>query len=205
MNSSKQEDIHNGAALLMAVRNPLELKTQKKKGGAQYAYSNLAADIIFNYIMHRVGKDFDSFISNFYKNKVKIEYPVYLWMNQVNPPSTKNRIEQGAGQWDIATRYDFLRIAKAIMDDWQNDTCEGQYLKEVYRRSISKNNRSERWDSSDRRWGNAEFGRLTRRYGGQFHLDVVGLRDREILVMNGANGQQIAMIWIVLASLLLVR
>ena len=185
--------IHNGAALLMAVRNPLELKNTKKKGGAQYAYSNLAADIIFNYIMHRVGKDFDSFISNFYKNKVKIEYPVYLWMNQVNPPSTKNRIEQGAGQYGIfATRYDFLRIAKAIMDDWQNDTCEGQYLKEVYRRSISKNNRSERWDSSDRRWGNAEFGRLTRRYGGQFHLDVVGLRDREILVMNGANGQQIA-------------
>ena len=50
------------------------------------------------------------------------------------------------------------------MDDWQNDTCEGQYLKEVYRRSVSKNNRSE-WDSSARRWGNAEFGGLTRLQG----------------------------------------
>ena len=47
------------------------------------------------------------------------------------------RIKQGAGQYGIsATRYDFLRIAKAMMDDWQNDTCEGRYLKEMYGRRI---------------------------------------------------------------------
>ena len=190
-----RRSIHGNAPLMKATRNPAELKNTTAKGGERYSYSNLASDVIFNYVMHRVGEDFDNFISDFYRNKVKIEYPVYLWMNPVYlyPTSTKVRIEQGAGQYGIsATRYDFLRIAKAIMDDWQNDTCEGQYLKEVYRRRVSKNNRPERWDSSDRRWGNAEFGRLTRRYGGQFHLDVVGLRDREILVMNGANGQQIA-------------
>ena len=29
-----------------------------------------------------------------------------------------------------ATRYDYLRIAKAMLDDWQNDTCVGKYLKD---------------------------------------------------------------------------
>jgi len=147
-------------------------------------------------MMHRIGNDFERFIQNFYQNRVKIEHPVYLWMNPLMDhswsPTMSERIKQGAGQYGIsATRYDFLRIAKAMMDDWQNDTCEGIYLKNIYKRSISKNDNDERWDGSDRRYGKANFGRLTRRYGGQFHLDVVGLRGRSVLAMNGANGQQI--------------
>ena len=27
-----------------------------------------------------------------------------------------------------ATRYDYLRVAKAIMDDWQNDECVGKVI-----------------------------------------------------------------------------
>jgi len=91
----------------------------------------------------------------------------------------------------MATRYDYLRIAKAMMDDWQNETCEGKYLKEIYKRRVSKNRSHERWDSSDRKWGKANFGVLSTRYGGQFHTDVIGLWNRNILVLNGANGQQI--------------
>ena len=91
--------------------------------------------------MHRVGEDFDKFIANFYQNKIRIKYPVYLSMNYVlpswNTPSTKRRIAQGAGQYGItATRYDYLRIAKAMMDDWQRKTCEGLYLREIYDRAI---------------------------------------------------------------------
>jgi len=188
--------IHGNAPLLAAVQNPLELKNTSPRGGKRYAYSNLTADVIFNYMMHRVGNDFDRFISNFYQDKVKIEYPVYLWMNPItnrsNSPSTRNQINEGAGQYGIsATRYDFLRIAKAIMGDWQNDTCEGKYLKEIYKRRVHKNNQTNRWDSSDRRYGKTDFNRQTRRYGGQFHLDVVGLSRRNILVLNGYNGQQI--------------
>lgn len=188
--------IHGNAPLLKATRNSLELKDTEAKGGKRYAYSNLTADIIFNYMMHRIGNDFERFIQNFYQNRVKIEHPVYLWMNPLMDhswsPTMSERIKQGAGQYGIsATRYDFLRIAKAMMDDWQNDTCEGIYLKNIYKRSISKNDNDERWDGSDRRYGKANFGRLTRRYGGQFHLDVVGLRGRSVLAMNGANGQQI--------------
>jgi hypothetical protein len=37
------------------------------------------------------------------------------------------------------TRYDYLRVAKAIMDDWQNDTCVGKYLKTINERRVNKN------------------------------------------------------------------
>jgi hypothetical protein len=38
-----------------------------------------------------------------------------------------------------ATRYDYLRIAKAMLDDWQNDTCVGKYLKTIFENRISVN------------------------------------------------------------------
>ena len=31
-----------------------------------------------------------------------------------------------------ANRYDYLRIAKTMMEDWHNDTCAGKYLKTIY-------------------------------------------------------------------------
>ena len=64
-------------------------------------------------------------------------------------------------------------------------------VKEIYKRRVSKNISHGRWDSSDRKWRKANFGRLSTRYGGQFHTDVIGLWKRNILVLNGANGQQI--------------
>lgn len=114
--------------------------------------------------------------------KLKIYQRMNPLMDHSWSPPMRERIKQGAGQYGIsATRYDFLRIAKSMMDDWQNDTCEGIYLKNIYKRSISKNDNDERWDGSDRRYGKANFGRLTRMYGGQFHLDVVGLRGRTFI------------------------
>ena len=44
----------------------------------------------------------------------------------------------------MATRFDYLRIAKAIMDDYQNDTCVGKYLKEIYKRRIPKGSKRKR-------------------------------------------------------------
>ena len=189
-------NIHGNAPLLKAVKNPLELKDTVAKRNAGYAYSNLTTDVLFSYLMHRTGNNFDAFISGIYKDKIRIEYPVYIEFNPLinrdETPSTKKRTEQGAGRYGImATRYDYLRIAKAMMDDWQNETCEGKYLKEIYERRVSKNISHDRWDSSDRKWGKANFGGLSTRYGGQFHTDVIGLWKRNILVLNGANGQQI--------------
>ena len=38
----------------------------------------------------------------------------------------------------FATRYDYLRLAKAMLDDWQNDTCVGKYLKNIFENRIVK-------------------------------------------------------------------
>ena len=193
-----KRNIHGNAPLRTAVKNPLELANTKPISAAKYSYSNLTADVLFNYMMHRVGLDFDTFIANFYQRKVRIKHPIYIEMNpldnRIYPPPIDERIKQGAGRYGVsATRYDYLRIAKAMMDDWQNDTCEGRYLKEIYNRRIPRNRRISSWNSADLKWGNPHFGHTAKTYGGQFWTDIVGLLGRNVLVMNGANGQNIAM------------
>jgi hypothetical protein len=194
-------NIHGGAAaggLSAFAKNPLELANTKPISAPKFSYSNLTADVLFNYMMHRVGLDFDSFITNFYQNKVRIKHPIYLDMNPLEGrqrfPSTEDRIKQGVGRYGVsATRYDYLRIAKAMLDDWQNNTCEGEYLKSIYDRRVSANRRVDTWNKKDRRWGEASFGRVSTKYGGQFWTDAAGLSGRNVLMMNGANGQTIAM------------
>ena len=39
----------------------------------------------------------------------------------------------------LCNRYDYLRIGKRILDDWNNDTCVGKYLKTIYEQRINKN------------------------------------------------------------------
>ena len=193
-------NIHGGAAaggLSAFAKNPLELANTKPISAPKFSYSNLTADVLFNYMMHRVGLDFDNFITNFYQNKVRIKHPIYLDMNPLEDrqrfPSTEDRIKQGVGRYGVsATRYDYLRIAKAMLDDWQNNTCEGVYLKSIYDRRVSANRRVDTWDKKDRRWGEASFGRVSTKYGGQFWTDAAGLSGRNVLMMNGANGQTIA-------------
>ena len=190
--------IHGTAPLRTAARNSLELANTNPVSAPTMSYSNLTTDVIFNYMMHRVGSDFDSFIANLFQNKVKIKHPIYLEMNPLEGlpyfASTEDRIKQGAGRYGVsATRYDYLRIAKAMMDDWQNDTCEGKYLKSIYDRRVSRNRRIDTWNKKDRRWGEADFVNVSKTYGGQFWTDIVGLLGRNVLVMNGANGQMIAM------------
>ena len=186
-------NIHGGAAaggLSAFAKNPLELANTKPISAPKFSYSNLTADVLFNYMMHRVGLDFDSFITNFYQNKVRIKHPIYLDMNPLEGrqrfPSTEDRIKQGVGRYGVsATRYDYLRIAKAMLDDWQNNTCEGEYLKSIYDRRVSANRRVDTWNKKDRRWGEASFGRVSTKYGGQFWTDAAGLSGRNVLMMNG--------------------
>ena len=191
--------IHGNAPLKKAVKNSKELKGSKRNSSRTYKYSNLTTDVIFNYIMHRTGGDFEKFIKQIYQDKVRIENPVILAMNPIEgfsrdqQPSMKIRISHGAGVYGIsATRYDYLRIAKAILDDWHNNTCVGKYLKEIYAKRVPTHYRKAKWDSSDRRWGKVDFWNLSKNYAGQFYTDIKGLENKTILVMNGANGQQIA-------------
>jgi len=185
--------IHSKEPLLKAVQTDGELKNTKPLPNPKYAYSNLTSDILFNYIMHRVGSDFDDFITQFYQDKVRIKYPVYLSMNDVSPrwqkPTTESRILQGAGQYSIfATRYDYLRIGKAILDDWHNGSCVGKYLKTIYDLSVPTG-KMRLWKKG--RTNDPNFGNVATRYAGQFYSHFPELFDQRVIALIGKDGQQI--------------
>ena len=80
------------------------------------------------------------------------------------------------------TRHDWLRLAKAMMDDYQNDSCVGNYLKEIHKRRIPKNLGGDKDEP--------EFNR-TYTYGGQFHFDYPGLKNRVVFGLGGRGGNAI--------------
>jgi len=67
-----------------------------------------------------------------------------------------------------------------MLDDWQNNTCVGQYLKELSKNKIPQKRFMEREKG---------YRFSARSYAGQFHLDYLGLEGRNIFVMNGYGGQ----------------
>ena len=142
-----------------------------KKAKSKYNYNGLATNLIFNYVQFKSKDKFESLLNDVFQKKVRIKDSVYFFKTNGKP----NAIF-------YATRYDYLRIGKAIIDDWQNDTCVGKYLKTIYKNRIKKNN------------GNRTTFRVeeaTTSYGGQFHLDIIGMKKRKILGMGGYGGQQI--------------
>ena len=185
-------NIHN-QPLIVSTQNEDELKNTKPISNASYSYSNLTSDVLFNYVAHRVGEDFDKFLAQFYQQKIGIKYPVYLSLNKLRfgaEVSINNLTAQGAWQYGIhATRYDYLRIAKAILNDWKNDTCEGKYLKDLYQRAVPTGN-TRNWNTSPGK-SYRYFGSVSQRYAGQFQTGFYGLHNKKVLGMIGADGQQI--------------
>ena len=144
-----------------------------KKSSKQYNYHGLNTNIIFNYVIHKTGDDFKNLMNNIFQDKARIEDEV--WFVYIG-----NSLD--ARYTFFLTRYDYLRVAKAIMDDWKNDTCVGKYLKTIYERKINKNRKE---------YKTTQIGRYTKSYGGQFHLNLVSGKDRNIIGMDGYGGQQI--------------
>tara|TARA_B100001057_G_scaffold108931_1_gene106827 strand:- start:49 stop:1179 length:1131 start_codon:yes stop_codon:yes gene_type:complete len=147
-----------------------------KKSKSVYNYSALATGVFLNYTIYKVGEDYQKLLNKIFNEYVKVKNNIYFMRT-----GTDETV--GSGRYTTyATRYDYLRIAKTILEDWNNDTCVGKYLKTIYERRINKNR--DKFKSTA-----IEF--YTKKYGGQFHFDVVGLTERKILGMGGAGGQQV--------------
>ena len=85
-----------------------------------------------------------------------------------------------------ATRYDYLRIAKAMLDDWQNDTCEGKYLKDIFENRINKDTKRIQALGGTSQWPYA------RGYAGQFQTHYTGInKKRAVMGMHGYGGQHV--------------
>ena len=154
----------------------LELKDSEPSNSKKYHYNGLATNIIMNYVIYKTDKDFQKLLNEIFQKKAKVENSVFF-LKQKGISD-----EQGPGRYSFrASRYDYLRIAKAIMDDYQSDTCVGKYLKEIHERRIKKNIKK----------GSEPSFNTSTSYGGQFHMDYPGLKNRLVFGLGGFGGQAI--------------
>ena len=152
-----------------------ELKNTKKIKSTKYHYNGLVTNIIMNYVIHKSNGNFQKLLNKIFQEKAKIKNSVFF----LKQKGIEDKY--GPGRYSFrASRYDYLRIAKAIMDDYQNQTCVGKYLKEIHEKRIKKNSKD----------GEPEFNR-TKSYGGQFHFDYPGLKNRIVFGLGGYAGQAI--------------
>ena len=153
-----------------------ELKNTKKIESTRYHYNGLVTNIIMNYVIHKSNGNFQKLLNKIFQEKAKIKNSVFF----LKQKGIEDKY--GPGRYSLrASRYDYLRIAKAIMDDYQNQTCVGKYLKEIHEKRIKKN---------VKRGDEPGFG-SSYSYGGQFHFDYHGLKNRIIFGLAGYGGQAI--------------
>ena len=163
-------------------------KPSKKK----YNYGNIVTNIIINYVWFKSNGNFQKITDKVFKEKARIEDSIYFL--KISDRTTRGMKDGTRYKYEVndedgplrysmeLNRYDFLRVARAMLDDWQNDTCVGKYLKEIHERKISKNLKYKD-DKSAYNYG--------RSYGGQFHFDFGGFENRNIFALDGAYGQSI--------------
>ena len=152
-----------------------ELK-DSKKSKKKWAYNNLLPHLILNYLIFKAGEDdFQNLLDDVFRKKVGIEYETVLVMSEESANNNKSTTSTF-----LTTRYDYLRVARAMLQDWQNDTCEGKYLKSIFERKVKK-----KYDYSNKKHAFTN----TKSYGGFFHLEPSGMKKRHIFVMDGYGGQ----------------
>ena len=152
-----------------------ELKGSKKSK-KKWAYNNLLPHLILNYLIFKAGEDdFQNLLDDIFRKKVGIEHETVLVMTDQS--TYKNKTTTSTF---LTTRYDYLRVARAMLQDWQNDTCEGKYLKSIFERKVKK-----KYDYSNKKHAFTN----TKSYGGFFHLEPSGMKKRHIFVMDGYGGQ----------------
>jgi len=148
-----------------------------KKSSSIYNYTNLNTNIVISYLWFKYGdNEFKNFLNNIFQNKIRIENEIYL-----NKIINAEKKEKSLGHQFFATRYDYLRIAVAMLEDWQNNTCVGNYLKTIHKKRIPKNGAQ----GSRGRVG------LPLSYAGFFHTGYKGMENRPVMGMDGNGGQTI--------------
>jgi hypothetical protein len=171
------------------IKNVMEsnILQNTKKSNPIYNYNALATNTIMNYTIYKVGDDYQKLLNKIFQEDAKIKDSVYF-SKTLRRKSFANEDKGEFGRYSFyATRYDYLRIAKSIMDHWNNDTCVGKYLKTIYEQRINKNKKSYNGDRN----GQFSVSQYTKKYGGQFHFDIIGLAKKKILGMDGFGGQQV--------------
>lgn len=164
--------VSDGNLKFLMMREDIKQKISKKK----YNYNGLPANIILNYIYFKTQNNFSYLLDKIFKDKVGIKNEVYFTRHP-----NQNLDDGPIRAVFYATRYDYLRIARAMLIDWNNDTCVGQYLKTLYKNKIKKN---------ESRQTQTPFV-LAKAYAGFFHTDYPGMSKRHVMGMDGYGGQSL--------------
>ena len=160
------------------------------KSRRKHHYNGLATNIFLNYIVHKTNYGFQNLLDEIFRDHVKVQHTVFFG-KQLYARTDNGRIIQssrvsptdGVSTYGMfATRYDYLRIAKTMLDDWNKDTCVGKYLKSLAANKIPQKRFIEKHKGN-------RFS--AKSYAGQFHLDYLGLEGRNIFGMDGYGGQTI--------------
>jgi hypothetical protein len=112
-----------------------------------------------------------------------MRYNIFARDNNGRMTATKVPIEHGTAIYTFyLSRYDYLRVALAMLNDWKTDNCVGKYLKSLVERKIPQ-----------KRFMEKEKGYRfsAKSYADQFHMDYLGLEGRNILSMDGYGGQHL--------------
>ena len=161
-----------------------------KKKGNRVFYNNALSDIIANYIVFKAGDKYDELMKKVFQDKIKIENTVSYQKHsqsrlyKIIDPKYNGSAQTLASYSYHVTRLDFLRIAEAIMKDYQNKTCVGNYLRESQKQALNWYKYGPTKDNS-RFWIN----RYSKKYGSQFYFDFYKMKNRNIIAADGLNGQ----------------
>lgn len=160
-----------------------------KKSGDELFYNNFLADVISNYIVYKTSGNYDELMKKVFQDKVKIQNEVLYEKHQST--KTNDQFSKYYGQPQTLasysyymTRIDFLRVAEAMMKDYQNHTCVGQYLKNTQAQA-------KLWPKYRPNTANSNLWLHTyaKKYGAQFYFDFYGMSERNVMATAGLHGQ----------------
>lgn len=148
-------------------------------GKNKYHYANLNTNVFASYVMATMGaKEYKKMLKDIFQNKIGIQYNVVM-----KQPSQSKKSDLSMTYGMHLTRYDYMRVAVAMLNDWNNNTCEGKYLKSLHENRIKKGKTNNA--------NNTDAFSHTKSYGGQFHMGISGKRDKPIFILDGFGGQTI--------------
>ena len=182
LKTNKYSKNPNNNTIKFHMKNGIFKNTKKSKN--KYNYSNVISNIVINYVWHKSDGNFQKLLDKIFIEKANVKNDVWFLRMKKNNVEFRYEVndEDGPIRYSFrASRYDYLRIAKAMVDDWKNDTCVGKYLKEIYKRKISKN-----FKKTDTK---SAVG-MSKSYAGFFHTNYKGINNsRSVMGMVGYGGQ----------------
>tara|TARA_Y100000389_G_scaffold76686_1_gene73414 strand:- start:4047 stop:5216 length:1170 start_codon:yes stop_codon:yes gene_type:complete len=155
--------------------------TTKKKG--QYNYSALTTHVFLNYLISKFdsAEEYEKFLTEIFRDHVGVKDEVSF---QKTSWSSADFNEGNSRFTFFARSHDYLRIGIQMIEDYNSDTCIGQYMRDLYDNRVKKGHDG---------YSAHQSGAYTKAYGGQFHMNFIGMKKRVIFAMDGMGGQQLVM------------